>query len=323
MKSEAGQPESRWTVTSGRHGATTATTSRSSILDVFDDWVARGGSGRRARERQPEPGLDPTSQWDSDLRLKDMESQGVVAEVLFPNGLPFQAQAGGRRRLVRRPRDRPAGAPGLQPLAGRLLRADPGPPGRPGPRLLRRRRPGGRGHPLGQGARPGRRHDARPAARRDLLLRPRARPGLGRLRRGRPARQPARRLGCAGLRAARVRRHHDPGARALLLLGALAVADDPGRRVRALPRPAGRLRRDRGATGSLPSSASWTAACDWGDDWTGLGPDAAAHAPVHGLGPRLLGRQLLRRHLTLHRRPGPARRAGPAERRLRGVRHRL
>jgi predicted TIM-barrel fold metal-dependent hydrolase len=62
-------------------------------LDVFDGWV-------RSQEGAPEPGgvqpgLDAASQWDSEFRLKDMESQGVVAEVLFPNGLPFQAAPGG------------------------------------------------------------------------------------------------------------------------------------------------------------------------------------------------------------------------------------
>ena len=54
-----------------------------------------------------------------------------------------------------------------------------------------------RGRPLGPRARTGRHHDAGPAARRHLLLRPRPRPGVGRLRRRRPADQPARWLRCA------------------------------------------------------------------------------------------------------------------------------
>jgi len=37
----------------------------------------------------PEFGVD--AQWDSDRRLEALDSQGVVAEVLFPNGMPFQA----------------------------------------------------------------------------------------------------------------------------------------------------------------------------------------------------------------------------------------
>ena len=36
----------------------------------------------------PEYGFE--AQWDSDRRLEALESQGVVAEVLFPNGQPFQ-----------------------------------------------------------------------------------------------------------------------------------------------------------------------------------------------------------------------------------------
>jgi predicted TIM-barrel fold metal-dependent hydrolase len=34
--------------------------------------------------------LDPAVQWDSGLRLELLEAKGVVAEVLFPNGQPFQ-----------------------------------------------------------------------------------------------------------------------------------------------------------------------------------------------------------------------------------------
>jgi predicted TIM-barrel fold metal-dependent hydrolase len=61
-------------------------------LDVFDDWVRAQEEAGAPESGNLSPGLDPTSQWDSDLRLKDMESQGVVAEVLFPNGLPFQSR---------------------------------------------------------------------------------------------------------------------------------------------------------------------------------------------------------------------------------------
>jgi predicted TIM-barrel fold metal-dependent hydrolase len=34
--------------------------------------------------------LDPEVQWDSSLRWKELETQGAVAEVLFPNGAPFR-----------------------------------------------------------------------------------------------------------------------------------------------------------------------------------------------------------------------------------------
>jgi predicted TIM-barrel fold metal-dependent hydrolase len=36
---------------------------------------------------------DPAMQWDSSMRQRDVERVGVVAEVLFPNGLPFQTNA--------------------------------------------------------------------------------------------------------------------------------------------------------------------------------------------------------------------------------------
>ena len=59
-------------------------------LDAYDEWVAaaeRNGMPDGGNVN-PEYGLD--AQWDPDRRLRDLESQGVVAEVLFPNGLPFQ-----------------------------------------------------------------------------------------------------------------------------------------------------------------------------------------------------------------------------------------
>ena len=61
-------------------------------LDAFDSWVSAEEAAGAPESGNLSAGLDPTSQWNSELRLKDMESQGVVAEVLFPNGLPFQAR---------------------------------------------------------------------------------------------------------------------------------------------------------------------------------------------------------------------------------------
>ncbi len=61
-------------------------------LDVYDQWVKVQEEAGAPEHGGLRPGLDATSQWDSELRLKDMEGQGVVAEVLFPNGLPFQAR---------------------------------------------------------------------------------------------------------------------------------------------------------------------------------------------------------------------------------------
>src|SRR5271170_6317786 len=61
------------------------------FLDAFDAWAAAEEAAGAPESGNLSAGLDPMSQWDSDLRVKDMESQGVVAEVLFPNGLPFQS----------------------------------------------------------------------------------------------------------------------------------------------------------------------------------------------------------------------------------------
>ena len=60
-------------------------------LDEFDEWVtAQEASGvPDAGNLNHDFGVD--SQWDSDKRLRVLEDVGVVAEVLFPNGLPFQA----------------------------------------------------------------------------------------------------------------------------------------------------------------------------------------------------------------------------------------
>lgn len=60
-------------------------------LGAFDDWLrAAEASGRPdAGNIDPDLGLD--AQWDFDRRRCDLESQGVVAEVVFPNGVPFQA----------------------------------------------------------------------------------------------------------------------------------------------------------------------------------------------------------------------------------------
>jgi predicted TIM-barrel fold metal-dependent hydrolase len=66
--------------------------SRSDSSTPTTTWVRSEEEAGAPESGNLSAGLDPTSQWDSDLRLKDMESQGVVAEVLFPKGLPFQAR---------------------------------------------------------------------------------------------------------------------------------------------------------------------------------------------------------------------------------------
>ena len=113
----------------------------------------------------PEYGYE--AQWDSDRRLETLESQGVVAEVLFPNGQPFQVnrledfgRADNPELASRRTTD-------VQPVARRLLRRDAGAASRTSGRVLRRHRAGDRGHPLGQRSRPRRDHDAGAQSRRE------------------------------------------------------------------------------------------------------------------------------------------------------------
>lgn len=59
-------------------------------LDDFDLWVraAEEAGFRDAGNLHAE--FDPRVQWDLDLRINNLESIGVVAEVLFSNGQPFQ-----------------------------------------------------------------------------------------------------------------------------------------------------------------------------------------------------------------------------------------
>jgi predicted TIM-barrel fold metal-dependent hydrolase len=62
-------------------------------LDAYDAWVdSLHGIGLTTLGNM-KIDADPAMQWDSSMRLRDMEQAGVVAEVLFPNGLPFQTSA--------------------------------------------------------------------------------------------------------------------------------------------------------------------------------------------------------------------------------------
>ena len=177
---------------------------------------------------------------------RELERVGVVAEVLFPNGQPFQANRledfsrAGSRELA--DAGRQAYNRWLADFCAEARRTTGG----PGVDLVRRHRPSGRRRPLGQGARPGRDHDAAVEPGRDLLLRPGARPGLGSRGGGRPPGQPARRQRCAGLQPARVRVHHHARDGALVLLGAFLVAAHGGWCLRSVPRPAGGVRGDGG-----------------------------------------------------------------------------
>src|SRR5579863_1659070 len=59
-------------------------------LEDYDAFVkeAEEAGVPDAGNLNPEFGFD--AQWDSDRRLAALDGQGVVAEVLFPNGMPFQ-----------------------------------------------------------------------------------------------------------------------------------------------------------------------------------------------------------------------------------------
>jgi predicted TIM-barrel fold metal-dependent hydrolase len=63
---------------------------RARFLEAYDDWVRAADAAGipDAGNLNPEYGAD--AQWDSERRLEVLEGQGVVAEVLFPNGQPFQ-----------------------------------------------------------------------------------------------------------------------------------------------------------------------------------------------------------------------------------------
>jgi len=59
-------------------------------LADFDDWLRSEEESGLPDAGNLHPTFDVDAQWDSDHRLHALESQGVVAEVLFPNGMPFQ-----------------------------------------------------------------------------------------------------------------------------------------------------------------------------------------------------------------------------------------
>jgi predicted TIM-barrel fold metal-dependent hydrolase len=56
-------------------------------LGAFDEWTESLADVPEFSNKHAE--LPDESQWDSERRLRDLDAQGVVAEVLFPNGLPF------------------------------------------------------------------------------------------------------------------------------------------------------------------------------------------------------------------------------------------
>jgi predicted TIM-barrel fold metal-dependent hydrolase len=60
-------------------------------LATCDEWAESLNARGLPDAGNLHPDLEVDTQWDSDRRLKDLESQGVIGEVLFPNGMPFQA----------------------------------------------------------------------------------------------------------------------------------------------------------------------------------------------------------------------------------------
>jgi predicted TIM-barrel fold metal-dependent hydrolase len=59
-------------------------------LETYDEQVRAAEEAGTRDAGNLHPDLSPEVQWDSDLRMQNLESIGVVAEVLFANGQPFQ-----------------------------------------------------------------------------------------------------------------------------------------------------------------------------------------------------------------------------------------
>ncbi len=59
---------------------------------AFDEWATANREKRRRDAGNIQPALGDEAQWDITRRLADLESQGVVGEILFPNGVPFQTE---------------------------------------------------------------------------------------------------------------------------------------------------------------------------------------------------------------------------------------
>ncbi len=62
----------------------------SEYLETYDEQVKEAEEQGLRDAGNLHPEFLPEVQWDSDLRTEQLESVGVVAEVLFPNGQPFQ-----------------------------------------------------------------------------------------------------------------------------------------------------------------------------------------------------------------------------------------
>jgi hypothetical protein len=60
------------------------------FLETYDEQVKAAEEAGTPDSGNLHPDFAPEVQWNSDLRTAQLESIGVVAEVLFPNGQPFQ-----------------------------------------------------------------------------------------------------------------------------------------------------------------------------------------------------------------------------------------
>ena len=266
-------------------------------LEDYDNWARSVEGMPDSGNRQPT--LDPDVQWDSQRRLADLESNGVVAEVLFPNGLPFQAvrfEDHGRAITPELTRE-------AQLAHNRWLVdfcADV-PGRRSGQALVSFRdvdqavedviwaKEHGLGGIMMPALTPGDTFFFDPAL--DPIWAAIEEVGLPISQHG----------GCGDprLQPGRLRGDHDARHRTLLLLRAFVVADDPGRGVRALPGPQDGLRRDRGRL-DRADHAEARPPPQRGRRLVGLLPVPPAGALVHQDRARVLGDQLLRRHLAVH-----------------------
>jgi predicted TIM-barrel fold metal-dependent hydrolase len=59
-------------------------------LETYDEQVKVAEEAEKPDAGNLHPEFAPEVQWDSGLRIRNLETIGVVAEVLFPNGQPFQ-----------------------------------------------------------------------------------------------------------------------------------------------------------------------------------------------------------------------------------------
>ncbi len=179
--------------------------------------------------------------WDSAARLRELEDDGVVAEVLFPNTIPPFFPSG--NLLARPPADdeyelRWAGLQRAQPLVGRLLRRHAGPARRDGAGVPQRRRRRGRRGRMGRGRGTAGGHP--PAGRAPRLgaaadLHPHLRPLVGRVPGPRHADQQPQRRRRSGAGDGR-HRHGRLHGRTGVVLAPRLLAHGDRRRVRAVSR---------------------------------------------------------------------------------------